>query len=79
MNSLDDAPYDVAVNDLDRNVSFQTTYEVKGSGNFDIDVKIVSKTLEGRPLDAIRPGFPRAVSREVGCEPRPETRKQTSG
>ncbi|MCU1230856.1 MAG: hypothetical protein JWO97_3740 [Acidobacteria bacterium] len=50
VNSLDDAPYDVAVNDLDRNVSFQTTYEVKGSGNFDIDVKIVS--LRGRVVDA---------------------------
>jgi protocatechuate 3,4-dioxygenase beta subunit len=50
VNSLDDAPYDVAVNDLDRNVSFQTTYEVKGSGNFDIDVKVVS--LRGRVVDA---------------------------
>jgi hypothetical protein len=50
VNSLDDAPYDVSVNDLDRNVSFQTTYEVKGSGTFDIDVKITS--LRGRVVDA---------------------------
>ena len=50
VNSLDDAPYDVAVNDLDRNVSFTTTYEVKGSGNFDIDVKVA--TLRGRIVDA---------------------------
>src|SRR5205085_888183 len=50
VNSLDDAPYDVAVNDLDRNVSFTTTYEVKGSGNFDIDVKVA--TLHGRVVDA---------------------------
>jgi protocatechuate 3,4-dioxygenase beta subunit len=50
VNSLEDAPYEVMVNDLDRNISFSTTYEVKGSGNFDIDVKVMS--LRGRVLDA---------------------------
>jgi len=50
INSLDDAPYEVTVNDLDRNVAFSTTYEVKGSGNFDIDVKVAP--VRGRVVDA---------------------------
>jgi protocatechuate 3,4-dioxygenase beta subunit len=50
MNGLDDGPYAVQVMDLEKFAPFSTTYEVKGSGTFDIDIK--STTLRGRVLDS---------------------------
>lgn len=50
LNGLDDAPYNVQVIDMERVTPFTTSYEVKGSGNFDID--ITTSSVRGRVLDA---------------------------
>lgn len=50
VSGLDDGPYSVQVIDFDHLTPFSTTYTVKGSGNFDIDIKTVS--LHGRVLDS---------------------------
>ncbi len=47
---LDDATYDVAVIDIQRGTPYTTTYEVRGSGTFNIDIQ--SAALRGRVLDA---------------------------
>lgn len=50
VSGLDDATYAVNVFAADRNVSYSTTYDVKGSGTFDIDIKVSS--VRGRVVDA---------------------------
>ncbi len=50
VNGLEDGPYTVQVMDMERLTPFTTTYDVRGSGNFDIDVRTAS--LRGRVLDA---------------------------
>ncbi len=50
VTGLDDAPYDVQVFDMQRGTPYRTTYEVKGSGTFDIDIK--SSIVRGRVLDS---------------------------
>jgi protocatechuate 3,4-dioxygenase beta subunit len=50
MTGLDDATYTVQVVDMSRITPFTTTYEVKGSGTFDID--ITGATVRGRVVDA---------------------------
>ena len=49
ISGLDDAAYNVSVMDIQRSAPFITTYEVRGSGNFDIDMK--SAPLRGRVVD----------------------------
>ncbi|HSP35050.1 MAG TPA: carboxypeptidase regulatory-like domain-containing protein, partial [Thermoanaerobaculia bacterium] len=49
VTGLDDATYNVAVVDIQRSAPFSTTYQVHGSGNFDIDIHGVS--LRGRVVD----------------------------
>ena len=50
VNGLDDATYTVQVVDFQRTTPFTTSYDVKGSGTFDIDIK--SASVHGRVLDA---------------------------
>ncbi|HSP15712.1 MAG TPA: carboxypeptidase-like regulatory domain-containing protein [Thermoanaerobaculia bacterium] len=51
VSGLDDATYNVGVTDLQRGlVPFATTYQVRGSGTFDIDMK--SAALRGRVMDS---------------------------
>lgn len=50
VSGLDDATYNVQVLDFGRITPFSTTYEVKGSGTFDIDIK--STSVRGRVLDS---------------------------
>jgi large repetitive protein len=50
ISGLEDGPYNVQVMDLERMTPFSTQYEVRGSGNFDIDVRTAS--LRGRVVDA---------------------------
>ncbi|MGZ8867485.1 MAG: carboxypeptidase regulatory-like domain-containing protein, partial [Thermoanaerobaculia bacterium] len=50
VTGLDDATYNVGVIDIQRSFSYNTTYEVRGSGNFDIDIR--ATTLRGRVVDA---------------------------
>ena len=50
VSGLDDASYSVRVNDMLRLAPFTTSYEVHGSGSFDIDIK--SSAVRGRVLDA---------------------------
>lgn len=47
---LDDGDYTVAVMDNQRLTPYQTTYQVRGSGTFDIDYR--TTTVRGRVLDA---------------------------
>jgi protocatechuate 3,4-dioxygenase beta subunit len=50
LSGLEDGPYNVQVVDMERMAPFSTTYEVHGSGSFDIDVRTAS--LRGRVVDA---------------------------
>ncbi len=50
VSGLDDATYNVSVVDIQRSAPFTTTYQVRGSGTFDIDMK--SAPLRGRVLDS---------------------------
>jgi protocatechuate 3,4-dioxygenase beta subunit len=50
ISGLQDAQYTVQVVDMDRITPFTTTYEVKGSGTFDIDV--TGASVRGRVTDA---------------------------
>jgi uncharacterized GH25 family protein len=50
ISGLEDGPYNVQVVDMKNLVPFSTTYDVHGSGNFDIDVR--TSSLHGRVLDA---------------------------
>ena len=50
VNGLDDAMYNVQVVDLQRSAPFSSTYQVHGSGTFDVDMKSVS--LRGRVIDS---------------------------
>ena len=50
VTGLDDASYTVQIMDFQRTTPFTTSYDVKGSGSFDIDIK--SSTLHGHVLDA---------------------------
>jgi protocatechuate 3,4-dioxygenase beta subunit len=50
VTGLQDAPYNVAVVDLQRLNPFSTTYEVNGSGTFDIDIRTAA--VRGRVVDA---------------------------
>lgn len=50
VTGLDDATYTVGVVDIQRSFSYNTTYEVKGSSNFDVDIR--ATTLRGRVVDA---------------------------
>jgi hypothetical protein len=47
---LEDGPYNVQVMDMKSMAPYMTTFEVHGSGNFDIDMRTAS--LRGRVLDA---------------------------
>ena len=47
---LDDATYNVSVVDLQRGGSYSATYEMRGGGTFDIDMRTTS--LRGRVVDA---------------------------
>ena len=50
VSGLDDATYNVQVVDLQRSAPFSSTYQVHGSGTFDIDMK--SALLRGRVIDS---------------------------
>jgi uncharacterized GH25 family protein len=50
ISGLDDGNYNVSVVDIDRSNAFTSTYEVHGSGTFDIDIKTAS--LRGTVVDA---------------------------
>lgn len=50
ISGLDDATYSVRVTDMMKPSPFATTYDVHGSGTFDIDIKTAS--VRGRVLDA---------------------------
>jgi protocatechuate 3,4-dioxygenase beta subunit len=51
LSGLDDATYNVTVADLSRgSTPYTTTYDVRGSGTFNIDIK--SSVLRGRVVDA---------------------------
>jgi hypothetical protein len=50
ISGLADGSYNVQVVDFDRLTPFATTYDVKGSGTFDIDVRVAS--VRGKVLDA---------------------------
>ncbi len=50
VNGLDDATYNVTVVDIQRSAPYNTTYQVRGSGTFDVDMK--SATLRGRVMDS---------------------------
>src|SRR6202011_3531962 len=49
ISGLDDGSYSVGVIDIDRSNAFSSTYDVHGSGNYDIDIK--TATLRGRVID----------------------------
>ena len=46
VSGLEDASYTVSVTDLQRNVPYTATYEVRGSGTFNVDMK--AGVLRGR-------------------------------
>jgi protocatechuate 3,4-dioxygenase beta subunit len=50
VTGLEDATYNVQVVDMQRLSPFASTYEVKGSGNFDIDIKATS--IRGRVVNS---------------------------
>src|SRR5262249_39770965 len=50
ISGLDDGTYNVGVVDIDRSNAFSSTYDVKGSGTFDIDIKTAS--LRGTVVDS---------------------------
>ena len=50
MSGLADGPYNVQVVDFDRVSPFTTSYDVKGSGTFDIDIRV--STVRGRVVDS---------------------------
>jgi large repetitive protein len=50
INGLDDGSYNVGVLDIDRSNAFSSTYDVHGSGTFDIDIKTAS--LRGTVVDS---------------------------
>lgn len=50
VTGLEDATYDVGVADIQRGAPYTTTYEVRGSGTFNIEMK--SSPLRGRVVDA---------------------------
>src|SRR5205085_10690138 len=50
LSGLDDGTYNVRVLDIDRSNAFSSTYEVHGSGTYDIDIKTAS--LRGTVVDA---------------------------
>ena len=50
VTGLEDATYNVMVADMQRGTPFSTTFEVRGSGTFNIDMK--SAALRGRVIDA---------------------------
>ncbi|HKO56492.1 MAG TPA: carboxypeptidase-like regulatory domain-containing protein, partial [Thermoanaerobaculia bacterium] len=50
VTGLQDAPYNVSVVDLQRLNPYSTTYEVNGSGTFDIDIRTAA--VRGRVVDA---------------------------
>ena len=60
LTGLADGPYNVSVVNFDRMSPFATTYEVKGSGTFDIDIRTSSvrghvlDATSGQPLDKAR-------------------------
>ncbi len=60
VSGLDDATYNVQIVDFQRAAPFTTSYDVKGSGTFDIDIK--SASVRGRVLDATT-GSPLADAR----------------
>lgn len=49
LSGLEDGPYNVQVVDMQKMTPFTTTYDVHGSGNFDIDVR--TAPLRGRVVD----------------------------
>lgn len=69
INGLQDAQYTVNVVDLQRLNPYSTTYTVKGSSTFDIDIR--TTTLRGRVLDA--------ATGEPLAEARIQLRKSGSG
>ncbi|HKS25360.1 MAG TPA: carboxypeptidase regulatory-like domain-containing protein [Thermoanaerobaculia bacterium] len=50
ISGLADGTYNVQVIDFERTAPFTTSYEVKGSGTFDIDIRV--STVRGRVVDA---------------------------
>ena len=60
LTGLADGPYNVSVVNFERMSPFATTYEVKGSGTFDIDIRTSSvrghvlDAASGQPLDKAR-------------------------
>ncbi|HEX7155118.1 MAG TPA: carboxypeptidase-like regulatory domain-containing protein [Thermoanaerobaculia bacterium] len=50
ISGLEDGQYNVSVIDMQRMAPYQTTFEVRGSGTFDIDMK--TSSLRGRVIDA---------------------------
>jgi len=50
ISGLDDGSYNVGVVDIDRSNSFTSTYDVHGSGTFDMDIK--TSSLRGTVVDA---------------------------
>lgn len=60
VTGLEDGTYNVQVMDMQRLSPFSSTYDVRGSGNFDIDIK--SASLRGRVMNAAT-GAPLADAR----------------
>ena len=50
VSGLDDADYNVSVVDIQRSAPYSTTYSVRGSGSFDVDMKAAA--LHGRVMDS---------------------------
>jgi uncharacterized GH25 family protein len=50
ISGLDDGSYNVGVVDIDRSNAFSSTYDVHGSGSYDIDIKTAA--LRGTVIDA---------------------------
>jgi protocatechuate 3,4-dioxygenase beta subunit len=50
VSGLDDATYNVSIVDLQRSAPYNGSYQVRGSGTYDIDIK--SASLRGRVIDS---------------------------
>lgn len=59
VNGLDDATYNVVVVDIQRSAPYSTTYQVRGSGTFDVDMKAAA--LHGRVIDSDGNPVPEAL------------------
>ena len=59
VSGLDDANYNVTVVDIQRSAPYSSTYQVQGSGTFNVDMKAAA--LQGRVIDSDGNGVPDAI------------------